>query len=67
MPVTDDRAELTLLRAIRGDIADLRRDVRELKVRIDVLEQGYASLSRRIDHTGDDIAVIRRRLDAVDA
>ena len=45
----------------------------EVKERLGLLEQQlgstgqqYASLSRRVDRIGDDIALIKRRLDLVD-
>jgi hypothetical protein len=73
-----DNMVLTLLRAIRGDIADIRLDVRELKERVTNLEtlvgnsvstelHHYASLSGRLDRIGGDVERIKTRLDIVDA
>ena len=62
-----DNLVLTLLRAIRGDIAEVKSDLVEIKERLGFLEAGYASLSRRVDRLGGDVEQIRRRLDIVDA
>lgn len=58
---------LSLLRAIRADVADIKGDMVEIKERLGFLESGYASLSRRVDRLGGDVAQIKRRLDIVDA
>jgi hypothetical protein len=69
---------LTLLRAIRGDIAEVRLDVRELKERVTNLAtlvgnsvstelHHYASLSGRLDRVAGDVERIKLRLDLVDA
>jgi len=58
---------LNLLRAIRGDIADIKADMREIKERIGFLEGQYANVSRRIDRLGDDVDLIKRRLDIAEA
>jgi predicted nuclease with TOPRIM domain len=58
---------LELLRAIRGDVADLKADVTEVKERLGILEQQYSSVSRRVDRIGGDVEQIKRRLDLVDA
>lgn len=62
-----DSLVLTLLRAIRGDIAEVKSDLVEVKERLGFLEAGYASLSRRVDRMAGDIERIKRRLDIVDA
>jgi hypothetical protein len=73
-----DNIVLNLLRAIRGDIEEIRLDVRELKERMTNLEtlvgnsvstelHHYASLSGRLDRVGGDVDHIKRRLDLVDA
>jgi DNA-binding FrmR family transcriptional regulator len=58
---------LEMLRAIRGDISGVKTDVIEIKERLGILDSQYASLSRRVDRTGGDVEVIKRRLDIVSA
>jgi hypothetical protein len=58
---------LELLRAIRGDVADLKVDVTGVKERLGILEQQYSSVSRQVDRIGGDVEQIKRRLDLVDA
>lgn len=62
-----DNLVLELLRAIRGDIGDLKADTIEIKERLGMLEGGYASLSRRVDRMSGDIEHIKRRLELADA
>ncbi len=61
-----DNMVLTLLRAIRGDVAQIKGDIIEIKERIGFLEGSYASLSRRVDRMGGDVERIKVRLDIVD-
>ena len=61
-----DHLVLEHLRAIRGDIAEIKTDMREVKERLGILEAQYASLSRRVDRLGGDVEQIRRRLDLVE-
>ncbi len=62
-----DNLILTLLRAIRGDIAELKVDMIEVKERLDIIESQYASLSRRVHRVGGDVELIKRRLELADA
>jgi hypothetical protein len=62
-----DSLVLTMLRAIRGDVGQIKGDITEIKERIGFLEGSYASLSRRVDRMGGDVEMIKRRLDIVDA
>ena len=62
-----DNIVLDLLRAIRGDIADIKVDLIEIKERIGLLEASYSSLSRRVDRLGGDVERIKRRLEIADA
>lgn len=62
-----DNIILEFLRAIRGDIADIKVDLIEIKERIGLLESSYSSLSRRVDRMGGDVERIKRRLEIVDA
>jgi predicted nuclease with TOPRIM domain len=62
-----DSLVLELLRAMRGDISQIKTDIIEVKERLGFLEGGYASLSRRIDRIGGDVERIKARLDIADA
>jgi hypothetical protein len=54
------------LRAIRGDLAEFKADIIEIKTRIGHMEGLYANLSARVDRLSGDIQHIKRRLDLVD-
>ena len=58
---------LNLLRAIRGDVGQIKADIIEIKERLGFLEGIYASMSRRVDRIGGDVERIKVRLDLVDA
>ena len=62
-----DDVVLGLLRAIRGDVADLRGDMVEVKERLGLLRGQCASLSRLMNRLLGDVEQIKRRLDLVDA
>ncbi len=57
-----DNRVLGSLRAIRGDIAELKRDMVEPKERLGILGSHYSSLSRRVDRIGGDVERIKRRI-----
>ena len=61
-----DNLVLEMLRAIRGDIAELKADHQEFRERFGFLEGMAASTSRRIDRIAGDVERIKRRLDLVD-
>jgi hypothetical protein len=63
--IMSDHLVLDLLRAIRGDITEIKTDVVALKERIGLLEGATASVSRRVDRVGGDVEQIKRRLDLV--
>jgi predicted nucleic acid-binding Zn-ribbon protein len=67
--MSDARGDLILehLRAIRGDIADVKTAVIEVKERLGFLEAQYASISQRVDRIDSRLDRIERRLDLVDA
>jgi hypothetical protein len=67
MPDEPDSLILNMLRAIRGDIGQIRVDIIEIKERLGFLEGIYASMSRRVDRIGGDVERIKMRLDLVDA
>jgi predicted nuclease with TOPRIM domain len=62
-----DNIGLELLRAIRGDIGELKADIIEVKERLGFIEAQYASLSRRLDRLAGDAEQIKRRLNLVEA
>jgi hypothetical protein len=68
-PMSDqpDNLILEMLRAIRGDIADLKTGQIEIKERLGFLEQQYASISRRVDRIDLTLDRIARRLELVEA
>jgi hypothetical protein len=67
--MSDQRADLILehLRAIRADMAEMKTDLIEIKQRLGLLEAQYANVSGRVDRMAGDIALIKRRLDLVEA
>jgi hypothetical protein len=56
-----------MLRAIRGDLADLKTSTIEMKERLGFFEAQYASLSRRVDRIDGRLDPIERRLGLVEA
>jgi predicted nuclease with TOPRIM domain len=67
MSSVSDNLVLELLRAIRGDIGEIKADMVEVKERLGLLESQYASLSRRLDRMTGDVEQIKRRLDIIPA
>jgi hypothetical protein len=59
--MSDQRGDLVLelLRAIRGDLAEVKADLVEFKQRVGLLEVQYASLSGRVDRIGGDVVLIK--------
>jgi len=64
---TSDNLVLGLLRATRGDIAELKTDMVEVKERLGLLQADYASVSRCLDRLGGDVERIKRRLELTEA
>jgi hypothetical protein len=69
-----DNIVLEHLRAIRGDMGDMKLDIRDVKQRLTSLEIGvanlasvqashYASLASRMDRTEDRMDRLERRLE----
>lgn len=67
--MSDNTPDIVLehLRAIRGDLAEIKADLVEVKESIGLLEGQYANLSKRVDRPGGDVEQIKRRLDLVEA
>lgn len=55
------------LRAISGTVERLADDMQEVKGRIGILEQQYASISTRLDRFDERVNRIEKRLDLVEA
>ncbi len=55
------------LRHIRGAADGLREDMREVKGRLGILENQYASLSSRVDRIDGRIERIEQRLELIEA
>lgn len=66
--ISDQRAELMLehLRAIRGDLAEMKPDLVEIKQRLGLIEAQYANVSGRVDRMAGDIARIKRQPDLIE-
>jgi predicted nucleic acid-binding Zn-ribbon protein len=66
----NDETENVVLRALRRiktSIDGLREDIREIKTRLGILEQEYASMSNRVDRIEFRLDRIEKRLDLVEA
>ena len=65
-----DNLVLTLLRAIRADVTEIKvefkADLLEIKERLGFLEAQYASLSRRVDRMAGDLERVKVRLGLID-
>ena len=66
MAAEPDNIVLEHLRHIRGVVDGLREDNREIKTRLGILEQQYASLSTRIDRIEGRLDRIEKRLELAD-
>jgi hypothetical protein len=66
--MSDERSDLilTMLRAIRADIADIKADISELRHRVGLLEVAYSTMQQRMDRMAGDVEQIKRRLDLVE-
>ena len=63
-----DQPDIVLerLREIRGLLGDIRADTADTRLRVGMLEGGYASVSLRLDRMAADIERIKHRLDLID-
>ena len=69
MPMSDhpDNIVLALLREIRSEQAEMRGDLLEIKERLGILEQGYSSMSVRIDRMAGDVRRLNIRAGLIEA
>ena len=67
MSEANNNLVLEHLRHIRGAVDEIRLDTRELKSRVGILEQQYASVSNRINRIEDRLERIERRIGLADA
>ena len=65
--VSTDNVVLEHLRAIRGTVERLSEDMQEVKTRLGILENQYASISSGLDRLDARVLRIEKRLDLVDA
>lgn len=65
--MASDNIILEHLGAIRATLDRHSEDLREIKGRLGILEQQYASLSTRLDRMDERVARIEKRLDLVEA
>jgi len=61
-----DNLVLERLREIRQTLGEVREDTHDPRLRVGMLEAGYASTSLRIAGVGEDLDRIKRRLEIVD-
>jgi len=61
-----DNLVLERLREIRQMLGEVREDTADTRLRVGMLEAGYASISLRLDRLAGDVERIKRRLDLVE-
>lgn len=68
LPSTDEPDNIVLkrLREIRGMLGEILADTSDTRLRVGMLEGGYASVSVRLDRIAADVARIERRLGLVE-
>ena len=66
MSDTPDNLVLERLREIRALLGEVREDTADTRLRVGMLEAGYASVSLRLDRLAGDVERIKRRLDLVE-
>lgn len=60
MPDSDNLV-LERLRDIRAVLGEIKEDIADIKLRVGMLEAGYASMSLRIDRLASDMDRVKRR------
>jgi hypothetical protein len=63
---TLDTLVLERLREIRTMLGEAKEDTADTRLRVGMLEAGYAPVSLRLDRLAADVERIRRRLDLVE-
>lgn len=61
-----DNIVLLRLREIRSMLGEIQADTSDTRLRVGMLEGGYASVSVRLDRIAADVARIKLRLDLID-
>ncbi len=61
-----DNLVLERLREIRALLGEVKEDTAELRLRVGMIEAGYASMSLRLDRLGGDMELVKRRLGLLD-
>ena len=74
MAEVDGTLIMSVMQAIRSDIAEIKRDMGDLTLRVHVLEDqtaaiavALAGINHRLDGLKSDVGVIKRRLELVEA
>ena len=67
MSDNSDNLVLSLLRAIRTDIGEIKETLRETQMRLYALEPNYVSMRPQLDRVAGDVERIKRRLEPTDA
>ncbi|MBS0274648.1 MAG: hypothetical protein JSR55_09650 [Proteobacteria bacterium] len=67
MSEADNNLVLEHLRHIRAVVDETRLDLKEVKTRVGLLEQQYASISNRVDRIEDRLERIERRIGLIEA
>lgn len=74
MAEVDGTLIMAILQRMQTDMSDLKQDMREVKLRMTILEGHHASvmaslhiLQEQNDRTREDMGLVKRRLDLVDA
>jgi predicted nucleic acid-binding Zn-ribbon protein len=65
--VSTDNIVLEHLRSIRSTVERLADDMQEVKGRLGMLEQQYASISNRVDRIDERMRRVEKRLDLTEA
>ena len=63
---TTDNLVLERLREIRAMLGEVKEDTADTRLRVGMLEAGYASVSLRLDRLAADVDWIKRRLNLVE-
>ena len=61
-----DNLLLERLREIRALLGEVREDTADTRLRVGMLEAGYASISLRLDRLAGDVERIKPRVDLVE-